>query len=55
MLRSLILDAVKAIHNDEGYSAALPDEMGADGVLALVSDIPEDFTADEITALWDAN
>lgn len=29
--------------------------MGADGVLALASDIPEDFTADEIAALWGAN
>ena len=55
VLRSFVLDSVKAIYNDEGYSAALPDEMGADGVLALASDIPEDFTADEITALWDAN
>ena len=55
VLRSFILDSVKKIYNDEGYSAALPDEMGADGVLALASDIPEDFTVDEITALWDAN
>lgn len=55
VLRSFVLDSVKAIYNDEGYSAALPDEMGADGVLALASDIPADFTADEITALWDAN
>ena len=55
VLRSFVLDSVKKIYNDEGYSAALPDEMGADGVLALASDIPEDFTADEITALWDAN
>lgn len=55
VLRSFVLDSVKAIYNDEGYSAALPDEMGADGVLALVSDIPADFTADEIAALWDAN
>ncbi len=41
VLRSFILDSVKAIYNDEGYSAALPDEMGADGVLALASDIPD--------------
>lgn len=55
VLRSFVLDAVKKIYNDEGYSAALPDEMSADGVLALASDIPADFTADEIAALWDAN
>ena len=41
VLRSFVLDAVKKIYNDEGYSAALPDEMSADGVLALVSDIPD--------------
>lgn len=55
VLRSFVLDSVKNVYNDEGYSAALPDEMGADGVLALASDIPADFTADEIAALWDAN